>query len=876
MTSVSRKRKAPTGDTNADGRAKRVKLSNGGSTKGFVSLKTLSVSGVRSFAPTPVQTIHFEKPLTILVGPNGVGKTSIVEALRFATTGTLPPGPGGLAARQHAFIHQPVTQTLPWAKPSLASVTLAFTDVDANVVSVKRKVSLTMETNLSLHGKSYPAHLTVTPSDGSAPSVDKAISKRDINSTLTQYLNVSPAILDSVLFVHQADAQWPLDKQLLKDRVDKILETEVQTKALEEFSKCRKQLERDLTHMELEQSKWANVVQNKQNFMLRLNELEGQAEEAKLKMDSVRADKGKLEVQVAQAAAKQDEANLNVKVAPTMKPYLRDLNLLLQPYRDQIQPLAPSKRLISHTAVVKAWLKELQQRVSTLTKQNRTLQQQRDGHETQVETAGRAKRKMDTLQTQNASRSTTLARQVGEETRETLDQRLVDTELRIKQLHLGMARAVVASDTLDKLNTDGGTCPVCVQPLGPEQRERTLNALQGDMAQDRATIETKLKATHATLEQLRDKRQLCDQLARYEAEYTTRQKECDAEAQRYMEAKRALEAVRVQMQSGDVALSEAAKQAQLLRQVANAERVLTNLQQCVAPVSKANPDAFAAVERPSIATLLSHVAERTTHFKALYTQLTKPAEPNVALDQAQTRLAQLRATYHQQSGRYETVVQQCEHLTRQLEDPQFREADVRHAQVTKRIDLYTKVVDDMIRYHRARADAIVRYHHETMTEINRILDELWKQSYQGDDIESIRIVSERRGQTNIYDYRVMMRMTGATMQQDKDMRAYASRGQQVLAALMIRFAFARAFSLRTNLLVLDEPTTNLDAEHVRMLAATLNRIIALHQDGNLQLVVITHNQQFVEQLCKSQHADHYYRITRDPHTTITKEAIRAL
>jgi DNA repair protein RAD50 len=59
--------------------------------------------GVRSFGHKEAQNIQFHAPLTLIVGWNGSGKTTIIECLKYATTGELPPNSktGG------AFIHDP-------------------------------------------------------------------------------------------------------------------------------------------------------------------------------------------------------------------------------------------------------------------------------------------------------------------------------------------------------------------------------------------------------------------------------------------------------------------------------------------------------------------------------------------------------------------------------------------------------------------------------------------------------------------------------------------------------------------------------------------------------------------------------------------------
>ena len=67
------------------------------------SITSLSIRGIRSFGPDDSATIQFSKPLTVIVGANGCGKTTIIECLKFATTGALPPG----AAAGQSFVHDP-------------------------------------------------------------------------------------------------------------------------------------------------------------------------------------------------------------------------------------------------------------------------------------------------------------------------------------------------------------------------------------------------------------------------------------------------------------------------------------------------------------------------------------------------------------------------------------------------------------------------------------------------------------------------------------------------------------------------------------------------------------------------------------------------
>ncbi len=92
-----------------------------------------------------------------------------------------------------------------------------------------------------------------------------------------------------------------------------------------------------------------------------------------------------------------------------------------------------------------------------------------------------------------------------------------------------------------------------------------------------------------------------------------------------------------------------------------------------------------------------------------------------------------------------------------------------------------------------------------------------------------------------------------------------SAGQKVLASLVIRLALAETFCLNCGILALDEPTTNLDRNNVSSFAQALAKIIeARRQQSNFQLILITHDEEFVQLLGKSENADYYWRVTKDP------------
>ncbi len=95
-----------------------------------------------------------------------------------------------------------------------------------------------------------------------------------------------------------------------------------------------------------------------------------------------------------------------------------------------------------------------------------------------------------------------------------------------------------------------------------------------------------------------------------------------------------------------------------------------------------------------------------------------------------------------------------------------------------------------------------------------------------------------------------------------DMRGRCSAGQKVLASIIIRLALAETFCNNCGILCLDEPTTNLDEQHIKSLARALREIIQSRSDDqNFQLIVITHDSAFVD-LIGSDCCDNFWNVSK--------------
>lgn len=171
-------------------------------------------------------------------------------------------------------------------------------------------------------------------------------------------------------------------------------------------------------------------------------------------------------------------------------------------------------------------------------------------------------------------------------------------------------------------------------------------------------------------------------------------------------------------------------------------------------------------------------------------------------------------------------------------------------------------IQDLEKYGKALDNAIMKYHSHKMMEINDTAQALWNKCYQGTDIDTIMIKSDHEGASKVrtYNYRVVMVKDRVEM----DMRGRCSAGQKVLASIIIRLALAESFGTNCGILALDEPTTNLDRDNIGALASALADIIKeRRQQSNFQLIVITHDEEFLTALGASGALEKYWRVSRN-------------
>lgn len=199
----------------------------------MASLNKLAIRGIRSFDDKSIAVIEFFSPVTVIVGHNGSGKTTIIECLKYATTGDQPPN-----TRGGAFIHDPKMAN---EKEVKAQVKLRFHAANGTRMLAVRNLSVTMKKTGGMTMKTLEGILGLADGEktGKVRALNHSrwrsltVAQRGVISTkcaemdteIPQLLGVSKAVLENVIFCHQEDSYWPLaEPAALKKKFDDIFE----------------------------------------------------------------------------------------------------------------------------------------------------------------------------------------------------------------------------------------------------------------------------------------------------------------------------------------------------------------------------------------------------------------------------------------------------------------------------------------------------------------------------------------------------------------------------------------------------------------------------------------------------------------------------
>ncbi|XP_016990537.1 DNA repair protein RAD50 [Drosophila rhopaloa] len=262
------------------------------------SIDKLSIQGVRSFGSNSedLQSITFSSPVTLILGENGCGKTTVIECLKYALTGECPPG----SDRGKSFVHDPKIFGL---NESLAQIKMQVRDKRGAQVSICRTMKVSNKRNkVSFETMDSTINFLSGAGQSKRESHDSLSGRTvDIDVAISDFMGVSKAIINNVLFCHQEDSSWPLDEaKKLKEKFDAIFGITEYNKALDKIIKLRKEAVEELKIMD---ANMKHVAYLKEEMEVKTMSLQ----RAQQKCDVIEAQCSECEVQMKPIEARLEE-----------------------------------------------------------------------------------------------------------------------------------------------------------------------------------------------------------------------------------------------------------------------------------------------------------------------------------------------------------------------------------------------------------------------------------------------------------------------------------------------------------------------------------------------------------------------------------------
>ncbi len=123
---------------------------------------------------------------------------------------------------------------------------------------------------------------------------------------------------------------------------------------------------------------------------------------------------------------------------------------------------------------------------------------------------------------------------------------------------------------------------------------------------------------------------------------------------------------------------------------------------------------------------------------------------------------------------------------------------------------------------------------ELILAVNEVMNSLWLDLYPYDKWSGIRL------STGENDYTLQLKEADGEW---ISVVGFASGGERMLASLAVRIAFARILSPNFSLLILDEPTHNLDEKAIESLIEIIQTKLSDHIE---QIIIVTHDEKLAE------------------------------
>jgi len=376
------------------------------------------------------------------------------------------------------------------------------------------------------------------------------------------------------------------------------------------------------------------------------------------------------------------------------------------------------------------------------------------------------------------------------------------------------SREAEQSEILEKIKGAGSNCPLCKHPLTPEARINLSAEAQTELvmfAGEKKKLETEL-----------------EEIGKIKKEITTEKVELEKKLEEANGLKSVLASLKEPLER--ISVNEK-KEIELRRELLELEKKITDLSGSGIAAKKEE----AEKKKKGIEWLVQGM-EKKKEFEEKKESIGKAIEKIENLDFDEARSLELERELEKKKGELNSLNAELGGKKRLLDEKAARESELR-----KRIEFVKKT--------RARVDSLdfglgklgifttalkaaqAELREQLVETINQAMDTVWKRLYPYGDFTSAKMHIESG------NYELLIRTRSGNWQK---IEGALSGGERSAVALTLRISFSLVLARNLGILILDEPTHNLDSSAI----SKLGEMMRNHLPGLVeQIFLITHNKE---------------------------------
>ncbi|MBD3262923.1 AAA family ATPase, partial [Candidatus Woesearchaeota archaeon] len=205
-----------------------------------------------------------------------------------------------------------------------------------------------------------------------------------------------------------------------------------------------------------------------------------------------------------------------------------------------------------------------------------------------------------------------------------------------------------------------------------------------------------------------------------------------------------------------------------------------------------------------------------------------PEQANKLEEQFQELISKTQAL----KSKSESLTAICSEKEKRLAD--LKQKQTKTAELKQSIEKLQKRIEFLNQFKNALLIAQSSLRKELVQAVNEVMNSVWNALYPYDKWDSIRLDA-----TEI-DYTLQIRDADGNW---LNVSGFASGGERMLACLALRIAFAKVLAPNLSMLILDEPTHNLDYAAISKLIEVIQEKLS---DTLEQVFIVTHDEKLAE------------------------------